>query len=191
MAHRNDKGIQQHGKGRRGALLDKNLNSSLANTSKFPLERSVTLADWTKRRERNTQWGKCMVWIEIWVLAAFHFHIITIKPNLYYTSHGLRNKCICNTLIFRVIKLWGKSKSPDRAVRAALRKAAGNSDPFLYLREGCVCFLQNQPFLSSDVLPHSRTLPADPSNWGLIHKYFYLCWSGWRPLKGHFILSVE
>lgn len=60
MAHRNDRGIQQHGKGRRGALLDKNLNSSLANTSKFPLERNVTLADWTKRREKYTV-GECMV----------------------------------------------------------------------------------------------------------------------------------
>lgn len=55
MAYKYDKGIKQHGKGRKDVLLDKTLNSSLANTSKFPLERNVTLADWTKRRERNTQ----------------------------------------------------------------------------------------------------------------------------------------
>lgn len=48
------KGLSSMGK-RNDVLLDKNLNSSLTNTSKFPLERNVTLADWTKRRERNTQ----------------------------------------------------------------------------------------------------------------------------------------
>lgn len=47
-------GLSSMGK-RNDVLLDKNLNSSLANTSKFPLERNVTLAEWTKRRERNTQ----------------------------------------------------------------------------------------------------------------------------------------
>lgn len=63
MAHGNDKGIKQHGKGRRDALLDTNLNSCLAHTSKFALERNVTLADWTERRERNTQWGNA--WFEL------------------------------------------------------------------------------------------------------------------------------
>lgn len=47
-------GLSSMGK-RNDVLLDKNLNSSLAYTSKFPLEKNVTLAEWTKRRERNTQ----------------------------------------------------------------------------------------------------------------------------------------
>lgn len=55
MTHKYDKGIKQHGKARKDVLLDKNLNPSLANTSKCALEGNVTLADWTKRRERNTQ----------------------------------------------------------------------------------------------------------------------------------------
>lgn len=48
------KGLSSMGK-RNDVFLDKNLNSSLANSSRFPLEGNVTLADWTKRREGNTQ----------------------------------------------------------------------------------------------------------------------------------------
>lgn len=55
MAHKYDKGIKQHGNRRKDVLVYKNWNSSHANTSKFPLERNVTLADWTKMRERSTQ----------------------------------------------------------------------------------------------------------------------------------------
>jgi len=61
MAHEYDKGIKQHGKGRKDVLSDKNLNSSLANTSKFPLERNVTLADWTKKERKKYTVGECMV----------------------------------------------------------------------------------------------------------------------------------
>lgn len=150
-----------------------------------------------KERKKYTV-GECMVWIKIWVLAAFHFHIITIKPNFYYTSHKLKNKCTCNTLIFHVIKMLGKPisafKSPDRTMRAGLIEAAENSIPLPLFEGGMYLFSaepSGHPFLSFGVLPHFRTIAADPSNWGLINKYFYLCGSEWRPLKGLFILGVE
>ena len=162
MAHEYDKGIKQHGKGRKDVLSDKNLNSSLANTSKFPLERNVTLADWTKKERKKYTVGECMVWIKIWVLAAFHFHI---KPNFYYTSHRLKNKCTCNTLIFHVIKLLGKRisafKSPDRTIRAGLVEAAENSIPLPFFEREIYLF-SAEPSISFLWCPAS---PQDYCSW--------------------------
>lgn len=158
MAHGNDKGIKQHGKGRRDALLDTNLNSCLAHTSKFPLEKECHISRLDRKERKKYTVGECMVSIKIWVLAAFHFHIITIKPNFYYTSHRLKNKCTCNTLIFHVIKLLGKSfpafKSPDRTIRAGLIEAAESSIP-LPLFEGGMYLFSAEPTISSLWCPAS------------------------------------
>lgn len=112
------------------------------------------------------------------MLAAVHFHIITIKPNFYYTSHRLNNKCTCNTSIFLVIRLLAKPisafKSPDETIRAGLVGAAENSVPFPLFWGRYFLQSYSAVLFSFGVLPHSKTIAADTRSLGLIHSYYYM-----------------
>lgn len=144
-----------------------------------------------KKKRKKYAVRECMVWIKIWVLAAFHFQIIMIKPNFYYTSHRLKNKCTCNTLIF-LGKPISAFKSPDETIRAGLIEEAENSVTFsfiiiiiFFLGGGGVYFLQScsAVLFSFGVLPHSKTIAADTRSLGLIHSYCYMCFVEWRPFE--------